>query len=149
MAGFLMWTYPWIKALHVISVIAWMAGLLYLPRLYVYHCEAEPGSQTSETFKTMERRLLRGIMNPAMVAAVVFGLILAGVPGIVDWSSAWIWIKLLAIVGLVVMHATYARWRRDFATDRNNRPQRTYRWANEVPTALMIIIVVMAVVKPF
>ena len=142
-------TYPWIKALHIISVIAWMAGLLYLPRLYVYHCEAEPGSQTSDTFKTMERRLLRGIMNPAMVAAIVLGVILAGVPGIVDWGSGWIWVKLLAIAGLLVMHTTYARWRRDFAADRNVRRQSTYRWANEVPTVLMIIVVAMAVVKPF
>jgi putative membrane protein len=149
MAGFLMLTYPWIKALHIITVIAWMAGLLYLPRLYVYHCEAEPGSRTSETFKTMERRLLRGIMNPAMVAAIVLGVILAGVPGIVDWGSGWIWVKLLAIGGLLVMHTTYARWRRDFAADSNERPQRTYRWANEVPIVLMIVIVAMAVVKPF
>jgi putative membrane protein len=150
-----MWTdllaelHPWIKALHIISVIAWMAGLLYLPRLYVYHCEAPTGSPQSETFKIMERRLLRGIMNPAMAAAFVFGILLLLTPGVVDWGAAWIYLKLLLVAALSHFHHLLARWRKDFAADRNNRPTRFYRFANEVPTLLMILIVILIVVRPF
>ena len=141
--------YPWIKSLHVISVIAWMAGLLYLPRLFVYHADAAPGSEASETFKVMERKLLRAIMNPAMVAAFVFGGLLLATPGVVDWGAAWIWIKLAAVAALAVAHHVYARWRKDFAADANTRPAKTYRMVNEVPAVLMVIIVVMIIVRPF
>ena len=139
----------WIKALHVISVIAWMAGLLYLPRLFVYHCDAEPGSVQSETFKVMERRLLRAIMNPAMILAFIFGGIMLATPGVVDWGGGWIWVKLVAIALLTVMHVKFGRWRKDFEADANTRTTRTYRLANEAPTVLMVIIVVMVIVRPF
>ena len=147
--SFLTASYLWIKALHVISIIAWMAGLLYLPRLFVYHTEVAPGSAESERFKVMERRLLRAIMNPAMVASFVFGGALLLTPGIADWSSGWLWLKLAAVAGLAGMHGVMSKWRKDFAADRNLRSQRDYRIANEIPTLLMIVIVVMVVVKPF
>jgi putative membrane protein len=140
--------YDWIKALHVISIIAWMAGLLYLPRLFVYHCEVAAGSEASETFKVMERRLLRAIMNPAMIAAWIFGITLLVLnPG---WfEMGWIHAKLAFVVGLTGVHMMMARWRRAFAEDRNQRPQRFFRIMNEVPTLLMIGIVIFVVVKPF
>jgi putative membrane protein len=141
--------YPWIKALHIISVVAWMAGLLYLPRLFVYHADAAPGSETAETFKVMERRLLRGIMNPAMIATYVFGILLALTPGIVDWGSGWIYAKLVLVVALTWIHHGLSLWREEFAADRNERSARFYRFVNEVPTALLIIIVILVVVKPF
>ena len=141
--------YPWIKSAHIVSVVAWMAGLLYLPRLFVYHVDAEPGSDKSETFKIMERRLLRGIMNPAMIATYAFGILLAGTPGIVDWSRGWIWVKLAGVGGLTLIHHWLARRRQDFAADRNTRPAKLYRIANEVPTIILIVIVVMVVAKPF
>ncbi|KAA0575599.1 protoporphyrinogen oxidase HemJ [Azospirillum sp. Sh1] len=140
--------YEWIKALHVISIIAWMAGLLYLPRLFVYHCQAPAGSETSETFKVMERRLLRAIMNPAMIAAYVFGIAMIVLTP--EWmKQGWLHAKLLFVLLLTVSHMMMARWRRDFAEDRNTRPQRFYRIANEVPTLLMIGIVIFVIVKPF
>jgi putative membrane protein len=140
-------TYVWIKALHVIAVIAWMAGMLYLPRLFVYHCDAEPGSVQSETFKLMERRLLKAIINPAMIATWVLGLWLA-------WSaewyrSGWLQVKVLLVVVLSAVHGMMVRWVRDFAHDRNRHSQRFYRIINEVPTVLMIAIVILVVVKPF
>ncbi len=141
--------YPWIKALHVIGVIAWMAGLLYLPRLFVYHAKAEPGSAQSETFKVMERRLLRAIMNPALAVSLVTGGLLIANLGGDAWASGWLHAKLVCVLGLFAMHGLMARWRRDFAGDRNERSQTFYRVANEVPTVLMIAIVVFAVVKPF
>ncbi len=141
--------YPWIKALHILSVIAWMAGLLYLPRLFVYHAQARPGSSASETFKAMERRLLRGIMMPAMTATYIFGLLLALTPGVVDWSAGWIYAKLAAVLALTVFHVLLARWRRDFAADRDRHSARFYRFINEVPTLLLIAIVILVVVKPF
>ena len=141
--------YLWTKALHVISVIAWMAGMFYLPRLFVYHCDAEPGSVQSETLKVMERRLLRVIINPAMIAAFLFGIVLLLTPEVVDWLSVWIWVKLAAVAALTWLHHLYGRWSKDFAEDRNSRPARTYRLANEGPTVLMIVIVIMVVVKPF
>ncbi len=141
--------YLWVKALHVISVIAWMAGLFYLPRLYVYHCQADTGSDRSETFKIMERRLLRAIMNPAMVASYLFGVWLLLIPGIADWSSGWLHLKLAAVLGLTVVHGLLAKWRKDFAEDRNARSETFYRVINEVPTVLMIAIVVMVIVRPF
>nr|WP_206378139.1 protoporphyrinogen oxidase HemJ [Sneathiella limimaris] len=141
--------YLWIKALHIMSVIAWMAGMFYLPRLYVYHADAEPGSVQSETFKIMERRLLRGIINPAMFMTFLFGGLLLSIPGIVDWSSAWIWIKLAMLFVMGGFHGSLSKWRRLFESDSNTRSAKFYRYVNEIPTVLMIIIVVMVVVKPF
>ncbi|MDR6769400.1 protoporphyrinogen oxidase HemJ [Azospirillum sp. BE72] len=140
--------YEWIKALHVISIIAWMAGLLYLPRLFVYHCEVPAGSDTSERFKVMERRLLRAIMNPAMIAAYVFGIAMIVLTP--EWmKQGWLHAKLLFVLLLTASHMMMAKWRREFAEDRNPRPQRFYRIANEVPTLLMIGIVIFVIVKPF
>ena len=141
--------HDWIKAFHIISVVAWMAGLLYLPRLFVYHAETRPGSDAAETFKVMERRLLRGIMTPAMIASYVFGLALAATPGVVDWQQGWVYVKLAAVLALTLSHGLLARWRRDFAADRNRRPARFYRIVNEIPTLLLIVIVIMVVVRPF
>lgn len=140
--------YAWIKALHIISVMAWMAGMLYLPRLYVYHCEAESGSRQSETFKVMERRLLRAIINPAMIAAFLFGIlmILANQDLLGD---SWVHVKLVLVIALAAFHGYLARWRKDFAADRNRRSARFFRIMNEVPTLFMIAIVILAVVKPF
>ena len=140
--------YLWIKALHVISVIAWMAGMLYLPRLYVYHADASAGSERSETFKVMERRLLRGIMNPAMLAALLFGgTMMAANPGL--FQGGWFHAKLTAVFGLLVTHMFFARWRRAFAEDRNMHSARFYRIMNEVPTLFMVIVVIMVIVRPF
>ena len=139
--------YDVLKALHIVSVIAWMAGLLYLPRLFVYHAEAGPGTPQSETFKVMERRLLRAIMNPAMIAVWVFGLLLAWQAN--WWMAPWFHAKLLLVVLLTVVHHVYARWRKDFEADRNTKPARTFRYWNEVPTLLMIGIVFIVVLKPF
>jgi len=141
--------YPWTKALHIIAVIAWMAGMLYLPRLYVYHCETAPGSETSERIKVMERRLYKQIMLPAMIATFLFGIILALTPGLVDWHHGWIHVKLLAVLLLAGFHGAAGRWRRDFLHDRNEKAQKFFRIANEVPTVLMVIAVVMVVVQPF
>ncbi len=141
--------YHWFKAFHVISMVAWMAGMLYLPRLYVYHCETQPGSVESERFKVMERRLLRGIVNPAMIATWTFGILLVLTPGVLGWSAGWWHVKLAAVIALSALHGEFARWRKDFLHDRNRRPQRFYRIANEVPTALLMLIVIMVIVKPF
>jgi putative membrane protein len=139
--------YEWIKALHVIAVIAWMAGLLYLPRLFVYHCESEAGSKQSETFKVMERRLLKAIINPAMTVTWLAGLYLAWAG---HWFSAgWLHGKLLLVLILSGVHGFFSRCVGDFAADRNTRSQRFYRIINEVPTILMIGIVILVVVKPF
>jgi len=138
--------YPWIKALHVIAVIAWMAGMLYLPRLFVYHCDAEPGSKQSETFKVMERRLLKAIINPAMVATWVLGLWLVWESG--AYKAGWFHAKFALVLALSGLHGFFVRWVRDFTTDQNQRTQKFYRIINEVPTALMIGIVILAVVKP-
>ena len=139
--------YLWIKAFHVIAVIAWMAGMLYLPRLFVYHCDAEKGSVQSETFKVMERRLLKAIINPAMIVAWVLGLYLAWEGG---WfRSGWLHGKLALVLGLSAVHGLYARWVRDFAADRNTRPARFYRVWNEAPTVLLVGIVILVIVKPF
>jgi putative membrane protein len=148
--GWLADIYPWAKTLHIISVIAWMAGLLYLPRLFVYHCDAPAGSTQSETFKTMERRLLRGIMNPAMVATYAFGILVSLTPEMIDyWRSGWLHAKLALIVVLTIYHHALARWRKAFAADANVRSARFHRLMNEVPMVIMIVIVVMVVVKPF
>ncbi|MGH6961040.1 MAG: protoporphyrinogen oxidase HemJ [Dongiaceae bacterium] len=142
--------YPWLKAFHIVGVIAWMAGLLYLPRLFVYHAEAAVGSPQSETFKVMERRLLRGIMNPAMGAAYIFGILVLLTPEMIDnWRSGWFHAKVGLIVALTIYHHALARWRKGFATDANKRPPRFYRLMNEVPTAILVAIVILVVVKPF
>ena len=181
---FLLHLYPWTKALHIISVIAWMAGLLYLPRLFVYHCDALPGSETSELFKIMEWRLYKYIMTPAMLATFGFGILLANrqpvlhlllqragttlllmipaltaasligillalTPGLVDWQAGWFYVKLVAVILMAGAHGAMSRWRKDFLADRNRRPQRFFRIANEVPTVLMLIAVIMVVVQPF
>jgi protoporphyrinogen IX oxidase len=139
--------YVWLKSFHLIAAIAWMAGMLYLPRLFVYHCGTDPGSQQSETFKRMERRLLKAIINPAMIATWVLGLWLA-------WSGGWLmagWFhaKLVLVLILSGVHGLFARWVKDFAADRNRRTATFYRVVNEVPTLLMIGIVIFAIVKPF
>ena len=141
--------YPWLKALHIISVIAWMAGLLYLPRLFVYHADAAPGSAQSETFKVMERRLYGAIIRPAMILTLLFGILLAGVPGVVDWHMGWMHTKLLLVVGLLAFTHLLSRWRRGFERDTNRHPARFYRLVNEIPTVLMVLIVILVVVKPF
>jgi len=139
--------YPWLKALHVIAVIAWMAGMLYLPRLFVYHCDAPPGSPQSETFKVMERRLLRAIINPAMVATWLLGLWLAWDSGY--FREAWLQAKFVLAFALSALHGQLARYVKDFAADRNRHSQKFYRIINEVPTILMILIVILVIVKPF
>jgi putative membrane protein len=149
MSDFLVTAYFYVKALHVISVIFWMAGMAYLPRLFVYHAEAEPGSDKSETFKIMERRLLRGIINPAMIATFVFGGLLLFTPGIVDWHQGWIHAKLFLILVMSAVHGFFARWRKDFAADRNRHSARFYRIVNEVPPVLVVFIVILVIVKPF
>ncbi len=141
--------YPWLKALHLLAVISWMAALLYMPRLFVYHTTAQPGSEMSETFKVMERRLGNGIMTPAMLGSLVFGLALLARPGYLVNAGGFIWAKLALVLGMLGMHALLLRHRADFAHDRNTRPQRYFRIINEVPTLLMIGIVILVVVKPF
>jgi putative membrane protein len=139
--------YEWLKALHVIAVIAWMAGMLYLPRLFVYHCEAEIGSKQSETFKVMERRLLKAIINPAMAVTWLVGLYLVWAGG---WVMApWFHVKFALVLALSAVHGVYTGRVRDFALDRNTKSQKYYRVLNEIPTVLMIGIVIMVIVKPF
>jgi putative membrane protein len=138
-----------IKSFHIIAIIAWMAGLLYLPRLFVYHAASKKGSEQSETFKVMERRLLRLITTPAMVVSWVFGLILA-FSGVIDWSrDGWFHLKLVLVVLLSAYHGCLVMWTKDFALDRNRRSPRFYRIANEIPTLLMIGIVILVIVRPF
>ena len=137
----------WLKALHIISVIAWMAGMLYLPRLFVYHAEATRGSEASETFKVMERRLLKAIVNPSMILVFLTGFTLVYLTG--DWRDGWWQAKFILVLGLAGLHGYFARCVRAFAEDRNERPAHFYRFLNEAPTILMIFVVVLAVVKPF
>jgi len=139
--------YPWILSLHIVAVISWMAGLLYLPRLFVYHCDAETGSRQSETFKLMERRLLRQIMTPAMIVAWAAGLWMIWAGGLLQ--AHWLHAKLVLVLLLSGVHGMSARYVRDFAADRNRRSPVFYRAFNEVPTLLMVVIVILAVVKPF
>jgi len=148
-SGWFVAAYPWIKSAHILAVIAWMAGLLYLPRLLVYHALAPVGSDQSATFKVMERRLLHGIMNPAMIATLVFGGLLAGTPDLIDWHRGWIWAKLGLVFALLVYHHELGLWRRAFAADRNRHSSRFFRMVNELPTLALIAIVVLVVVKPF
>ena len=138
----------WFKALHVISVIAWMAGLFYLPRLFVYHADSAIGSVQSETFKVMERRLLRAITTLAMIATWIFGLAMV-FHGLVDWGSIWPWVKAILVLAMSGYHGLLARHTKIFARDANDRQAKYFRMINEVPTVLMIGIVIMVVVKPF
>ena len=141
-------SYEIIKALHVISIIAWMAGLLYLPRLYVYHADTTIGSVRAETFKVMERRLLKAIMNPAMIASFLFGIwMLVLIPELL--LETWMQVKIVCVLGMAGCHGVFSKMRRQLENDVPPRPGRVYRIWNEVPTVLMIIIIVMAVVKPF
>lgn len=139
--------YLWVKAFHVIAVIAWMAGMLYLPRLFVYHCETVPGSAESERFKKMERRLLKAIVNPAMIAVWVLGLYLA--ISSEAWRQHWFQAKFALVLAMSAVHGLYARWVRQFAADANTHSARFFRVWNEVPTLLLVAIVILAVVKPF
>jgi putative membrane protein len=139
--------YEWLKAFHIIAVIAWMAGMLYLPRLFVYHCAADPGSIQSETFKVMERRLLKAIINPAMIATWLLGLWLAWRGG---WFAApWLHVKIVLVLGMSGVHGILSRQVKDFAADKRPKSAKYFRILNEVPTALMILIVILVVVKPF
>lgn len=148
MSEFLAGVYPWVKALHVMAVIAWMAGLFYLPRLFVYHAEkSEPGDEMDRLFQVMESRLLRLIMNPAMTMTWAFGLMLVFTPGIVDWGMVWPWSKAIAVLGMTWFHHWLARRRKDFAAGRNTVDGRRFRMMNEMPTILMVVIVASVIVK--
>lgn len=148
MIDFLGSYYNWIKALHIIAVMSWMAGMLYLPRLFVYHVKAAKGSELSETLKIMERRLLRFIINPAMILSFVFGGLMLWVnPDVM--SAPWMHTKITALFLITAAHGLFARWRKNFERDENTHSEKFYRWWNEAPTVLMIVIVIMAVVKPF
>ena len=148
MTEFLANWYAWTKAFHVISVIAWMAGIFYLPRLFVYHAErVTAGTDTDEMFQTMERRLLRAIMNPAMIATWVFGLALVFTPGIVYWTEVWPWVKAACVLGMTWFHHWLGLRRKDFIAGTNTRSGRTYRMMNEVPTIFMVLIVISVIVK--
>ena len=141
--------YLWIKAFHIIAVIAWMAGMLYLPRLFFYHCDASPGTPESERFKVMERRLLRIIVNPALIAVWILGLTLALTPASGGPMQGWLMTKFVLVLGLSAVHGLFSRWRKDFARDRNRHGKRFYAGWNEVPAVLMIAIVILVVVKQF
>ena len=150
MAEILSTLYPWTKSLHVISVVAWMAGLFYLPRLFVYHVErSEPGSAQDALFQTMERRLFRVIMNPAMIAAWVFGVALVLTPGVVDWDAIWPWTKGGGIIALTWFHHWLGARCRDFVQGINTRSGRSFRLMNEVPTVMLVIIVISVIARPF
>ncbi|MFL5255312.1 MAG: protoporphyrinogen oxidase HemJ [Rhodopila sp.] len=143
LAGFYLWT----KSFHVISLIAWMAGIFYLPRLFVYHTQLARGSAESERFKVMERRLMKGIMNPAVHATWLFGILLVLTPGVIDWSAGWWHTKLTCVILMTIFHVFLGRWRRDFLHDRNAHSEKFYRAINEIPTILMVVIVIMVIVK--
>lgn len=143
----LLQSYPWLKALHIIAVMAWMAGMLYLPRLYVYHTEVTPGSGEDARFQIMERRLLRAIINPAMIAAWVLGLLL--MVALEAWTQPWFHAKAVLVIAMSAMHGYLSRWRRHFAAGRNRHSAGFYRLMNEIPTLLLIGIVILVVVKPF
>jgi putative membrane protein len=138
--------YRWELAFHILSFTAWMAGLFYLPRLYVYHCQVKPGSEESARFKVMERRLLKQITTPAMIATWCFGILLVLTPGAVDWGAAWWWTKLVSVLLMSGFHGACSKWRKNFLNDANVKPERFYRIANEVPTILFVVIVLCVVV---
>lgn len=146
----LLTVYPWVKSLHVISVIAWMAGMFYLPRLFVYHVErVEKGSETDTLFQLMEYRLLKVIINPAMISTWLFGILLVLTPGVIDWSAVWPYAKLASVLAMSGLHGMLSRFRKDFEAGNNVKSGRYFRMLNEVPTVLMIIIVVSVIARPF
>ena len=150
MIDYLIAMYPWLKAGHIISVISWMAGIFYLPRLFVHHSEkVEVPSQTDRLFSIMESKLLKVIMTPAMLATWGFGLSLAMIPGVLDWSDIWPWVKLISIIAMTWFHFWLAKRQRDFELGDNQLTGKTYRIMNEVPTVLLLVIVIMVVVRPF
>lgn len=150
MFDFLLTLYPWVKSLHVISVIAWMAGMFYLPRLYVYHTESvTKGSETDALFQLMERRLLKMIINPAMNATWFFGILLVLTPGVIDWSAVWPYTKFASVIAMSGLHGMLSRFRKDFEAGNNTKSGRYFRLLNEVPTVLMVIIVVSVIARPF
>ena len=149
MAHFLLENYLWLKSLHLIAVISWMAGMLYLPRLYVYHVNAPKGGELSETLKTMERKLLRYIMNPAFILTWVFGLAMIFANPDLMSAGGWMHAKMLFVVLMSACHMAFSKWRKAFERDENARSEKFYRWWNEAPTVLMILIVIMAVAEPF
>lgn len=150
MIDYLIVMYPWLKAGHIISVISWMAGIFYLPRLFVHHSEkVEVPSQTDRLFFMMESKLLKVIMTPAMLATWGFGLSLAVIPGVLDWSDIWPWVKLMSIIAMTWFHFWLAKRQRDFELGDNQLSGKTYRIMNEVPTVLLLVIVIMVVVRPF
>lgn len=141
-------SYEWVKALHIISVISWMAGMLYLPRLFVYHSEVAIGSEMDQKFQLMEKRLLRYIMNPAMIATFIFGFWVMAMMG-VESLGGWLHVKIMLVLIMAAIHGLFAKCRKDFAAGKNKHDAKFYRIINEIPTALMILIVILAVVKPF
>lgn len=149
MADFILTHYLWFKSLHLIAVISWMAGLLYLPRLFVYHADAAKGSELSETLKTMERRLYGYIMRPAMIATWLFGLLMLFGNMEAIMSMGWMHAKLLLVIAMTGVHHVFGAWRKKFERDEMNKPHTFFRWWNEAPTLLMIVIVILVVVKPF
>ena len=149
LVDFLAQHYLILKALHLIAMISWMAGLFYLPRLFVYHAEAALGSSLSETFKIMERRLLRFIMNPAMIATFITGGLLLLSSGAVGLRSGWFHGKITLVLCMAGFHGMLAKWRKDFMQDKNQKSHRFFRYMNEVPTILMVLIIFLVVLKPF
>tara|TARA_B100001167_G_C16719259_1_gene280341 strand:+ start:361 stop:819 length:459 start_codon:yes stop_codon:yes gene_type:complete len=147
--NFLINNYLWIKSFHVISVIAWMAAMLYLPRLFVYHSTVEKNTDSSEMLKTMEYRLQKFIMNPAMIFSVFFGSLLLLTKNIVNWQEVWIYIKLFSVFCLVLVHYKLSKYRQDFFNDNNKKTKNFYKIINEIPTILLIIIIIMVYIKPF
>ena len=149
MTELIVWFYPWLKAGHIISVIAWMAGLFYLPRLFVYHSEeVDKGSKGDKLFIKMEKKLLSIIMFPAMVSSWIFGLFLYSIPGLIDWSLLWSWIKLFSVIFMTVFHLWLFKQQIDFEKGKNTVKGRTFRLMNEVPTVLLFIIIIMVIVRP-
>ena len=150
MTDWLITAYPWTKTGHIVAMVAWMAGMFYLPRLFVYHAErAQTGDEVDATFRVMERKLLKLIMNPAMIATWIFGLLLVLTPGVVSWSEPWPWIKALGVLGMSGLHGWLAGRQRDFEQGRNRIRGRSFRMINEIPTLLLLVIVVAVVVRPF
>lgn len=141
--------YLWIKSLHLIFVISWMVGLLYLPRLFVYHANTKKGSESAEMLKIMEYRLQKFIMNPAMILTIFFGFLLLLVEGVVDWNNTWIYIKLFSVVGLIGIHHYLSKLRKIFDQDKNIHSAKYYKFLNEAPTILLIVIIIMVYIKPF
>lgn len=149
MSDILLNYYPWIKALHIIFVICWMAGLFYLPRLFVYHAQTEPRTPMSEQFLLMEERLIRIIINPAMIMSFVFGICLLMVPGLLDWHSGWLHLKLLLVLAMAGYTGVCIKWYKGFVMEKRNLSHKHFRLANELPVVIMVVIVIMVVVRPF